>query len=121
MKELFIIKDNITNRISYYHLACFLISLPFDFFYSQLILISFAIHTIIHLKKERLHLLFGRNTLIPVSLYLLGLICICYSPDKTEGSNIAGRQSAMLFIPVLFAFNGLDLFKYKLPLLKIFA
>jgi O-antigen ligase len=121
MRALFIIKDSITNRISYYHLACFLISLPFDFFYSQLVLISFAVHTLIHLKKERLHLLFSRNTVIPVSLYLVGLICICYSNDKTEGSNIAGRQSAMLFIPILFALNELDLFKYKLSLLKIFA
>jgi O-antigen ligase len=121
MKELFIIKDSVTNRISYYHLACFLISLPFDFFYSQLVLISFAMHTVIHFKKERLSFLFIKATLIPISLYLLGLVCICYSADRPEGLNIAGRQSVILFIPVLFAFNELDLHKYKLSLLKIFA
>ncbi len=121
MKALFIIKDSMANRISYYHLLCFLVSLPFDFFYSQLVLISFALHTVIHLKKERLRLLLDRSTLIPASLYLLGLVSIIYSSDKAEGVNIAGRQTALLFIPVLFALNELDILKYRLQLLKIFA
>lgn len=121
MKALFIIKDNIANKISYYHLACFLIILPFDFFYSQLVLVSFAVHTLIQLKQNRLYQLLSKATIIPVSLYILGLACICYSPDKTEGLNLAGRQSAILFIPVLLVLNELDLFKYKFPLLKIFA
>ena len=56
MKKLLFIDDTLENKISYYHLAFFLISLPFDFFYSEVVLTSFAIHTLIHLRKYRLHL-----------------------------------------------------------------
>ncbi|MGG9964234.1 O-antigen ligase family protein [Ferruginibacter sp. SUN106] len=121
MKSLFIIDDNMANKISYYHLACFCIALPFDFFYSQLVLISFALHTLIHLKQSRFRLFADKNTLIPITIFLLGLLTIFYSSDKTEGLNIAGRQSAIFIIPVLLALNPLDLSTYKLPLLKIFA
>ena len=38
MRKLFLIEDTIANKISYYHLAGFLIALPFDFFYSEIIL-----------------------------------------------------------------------------------
>ena len=51
MKELLLINDNTANKISYYHLLFLLASLPFDRFYSHIILISFAAHTLIHLKK----------------------------------------------------------------------
>lgn len=121
MKALFIIDDSTANKISYYHLACFLIMLPFDFFYSQLVLMSFALHTVIHLQKKRLQLLLHKTTLVPISIYLLSLVTICYSYDTAEGFNILGRQSAILFMPILLALNPLDLSKYKLPLLKIFA
>ncbi|GAB2831660.1 O-antigen ligase family protein [Ferruginibacter profundus] len=121
MRSLFIIHDTIANKISYYHLACFCIALPFDFFYSQLVLISFAMHTLIHLKKDRLPLLLHKNTILPVSVFLLSVATIFYSTDKTEGLNIAGRQSAIFIIPVLLALNPLNFSIYKLPLLKIFA
>jgi len=121
MKTLFLIDDNISNKISFYHLACFLVALPFDLFYSQLVIISFAIHTIIHLQENRLHLLLNKIILIPIAVYIIGLIAICYSTDKTEGLNIAGRQTAIFFIPVLLALNQLNLNKYKFQLLKIFA
>jgi len=52
MKELFLIKDTLANKISYYHLMLYLLSLPFDRFYSHLILISFAVHTIIQFNKN---------------------------------------------------------------------
>ena len=121
MKKLFIINDTTANKVSYYHLACFLMLLPFDFFYSQLVMMSFAAHTLIHLKKARFKLLIDKATLIPIIIYLVGLVTICYSTNKTEGLNIAGRQTAIFFMPVLLALNELDLSEYKLPLLKIFA
>jgi O-antigen ligase len=121
MKTLFIINDNTANKISYYHLVCFCMALPFDFFYSQLVLISFAIHTLIHLQSGRLRLLLNKNTLIPISIYFLGLITIIYSSNKAEGLNIAGRQAAIFIIPVLLALNPINLSTYKIALLKIFA
>ena len=121
MKNLFVIQDSTTNKISYYHLLCFVAALPFDFFYSQLIMISFAIHTIIHCKKERLLLLNSKEVLLPVAIYFVSLLTIFYSIDKSEGINIASRQTAIFFMPVVLVLNELDLSKYKLPLFKIFA
>ena len=51
-ESLFKINDSVANKISYYHLALFVASLPFNLFYSHLILISYALHTLIHLKKS---------------------------------------------------------------------
>ena len=121
MKQLFLIEDTIANKISYYHLAAFLIALPFDFFYSEIILISFGLHTLIHAQKAKVKNIFSKRVLILVSIYLLGLAAILYSPDKPEGINVATRQLAILIFPVLFALTDLDLKKYKLNLICIFG
>jgi len=121
MRQLFLIDDTVTNKISYYHLACFLIALPFDFFYSEIILISFGLHTIIHAQKAGLKNIFRKPVLILTSIYLLGVLAIFYSSDKPAGIDIAIRQLAILIFPVLFALTGLDLEKYKLNLICIFG
>ncbi len=121
MRQLFLIDDTITNKISYYQLACFLAALPFDLFYSEIILISFGLHTILHVRKDRVKNIFGKPVLILTSIYLLGLVAILYSPDKQEGINVATRQLAILLFPVLFALTDLDLEKYRLNLMRIFG
>lgn len=113
--------DTITNKISYWHLAAFLVLLPFDFFYSQVILISYTLHTLIHCKQYRLKLLLTRPVLALTAVYFIGIVTILYSPDKKEGLAITGRQTAILLVPVLFVLNELDLSKYSGALLKIFA
>ena len=62
MKQLFLIDDTTVNKISYYHLAAFLIALPFDFFYSEIILISFGLHTLIHTRKEKAGKIFSQTS-----------------------------------------------------------
>lgn len=121
MNTVFNISDTATNKISYYHLACFLILLPFDFFYSQLVLVSFALHTLMHCTRERLQELLSITVLLPVVIYIVSVITISYSIDKAEGFNIAGRQTAIFFMPVLLTLNGLPLQEYKKKLLTIFA
>lgn len=121
MRNLFLINDSLTNKISYYHLAAFLMALPFDFFYSQIILISFGLHTLIHSKKENWKNIFSKSLLVSVSIYLLGLLTIVYSPDKQEGVNIISRQIAILIFPVLFVLTDLDIEKYRESLLCIFG
>jgi O-antigen ligase len=121
MKNLFLIDDTTANRISYYHLACFLAALPFDFFYSEIILISFGLHTILNARKANLKNIFAKPVLILISIYLLGLAAILYSPDKPEAINVATRQLAILIFPVLFALSDLNLEKYKLNLMRIFG
>jgi len=111
MKRLFLIPDTQTNTISYYHLLCFLIALPFDRFYSQLVLISLIIHTLIHLRRERLKLLLTKEVLIVSALYFVSLICIIYSFNKKQGWSDSTIQLALLLFPVILSLNGLDLKK----------
>jgi O-antigen ligase len=121
MRKLFFIEDTVENKVSYYHLAVFLVVLPFDYFYSELILISFALHTLIHVKKTDLKNIFSKPVLVLTSLYFLNLIAILYSPDKQEGINLAIRQLGMLLFPVLFALSHLNFAKYRMQLLCIFG
>ncbi len=121
MKHYFLINDNTENRISYYHLAAFLVALPYDFFYSQLILASFGIHTLLHARRNNLEMLVSKPVLLLISIYVLALIAILYSPDKAEGINILTRQLAIIIFPVLFVLTKLDLEKYRWRLLQIFG
>ncbi len=121
MRALFFIDDSLSNKISYWHLVGFLISLPFDLFYSQVILISLIFHTLIHCKRSYFKTLLSKETLVLVSIYLLGALAIVYSPDKKEGVNIITRQLAILIFPVMFSLSGLDLAKYQMHFCKFFA
>lgn len=121
MKKLFVIEDTLTNQVSFWHLAAFLITLPFDFFYSQIVLVSFAVHTLIHCRRENLQGLRKPALMLLGGFFLLGLLSISYSTDKPEGISIVTRQLALLIIPILFALTGLDLKKYTERLLLIFG
>lgn len=119
MRKIFFINDTVENKISYYHLALFLMVLPYDFFYSELILVSFGLHSFIHIKREDLKNILSQTVVILISLYLLNLVAILYSADKPEGINLAVRQLGILLFPVLFSVSHLDLVKYRLRLFCI--
>ncbi len=121
MKNFFIINDTTANKISYYHLAAFLVLLPVDYFYSELVLFSFGIHTLIHLKKTDLRKLLSKPVLVMTAVYLVGILGMLYSPDMKEAVNVSTRQLAIFLFPVLLTLNGLDLSKYRSGLLQIFA
>jgi O-antigen ligase len=116
MKEVFYIKDSIENKISYYHLLFFLMVLPFDRFYSSIILVSFLVHTLIFTnKRDLLHV--NRDTLILQSVFIVSLISIIYSPSVAGSLNVISNQLALLLFPFLLAVTSLDLSKYRSQLL----
>lgn len=119
MKE--ILNDTAENRISFFLLAFFLVLLPFDYFYSQLVLVCFVMHTLIHCKKSSLHRLLAKEAWLPALVYIVLFVSIAYSTDKKEGLDISGRQTAILLMPVLFALSNFDISRYKMQLLQIFA
>ncbi|MGZ3776206.1 MAG: O-antigen ligase family protein [Mucilaginibacter sp.] len=121
MKELFLIRDNLTNKISFYHLAVFLVSLPFYRFYSHLVLISFGIHTLIHFNKLALKPLFTRRTLVLQSVFFVTVVSTIYATNKNLAFNEWGLDVTILLVPVLFCINPLDLKKYYPQLLMIFS
>ncbi|HZY37694.1 MAG TPA: O-antigen ligase family protein [Mucilaginibacter sp.] len=121
MAELFNIRDSLANKISYYHLLFLLASLPFDRFYSHLVLISYIIHTLIHLKKENIKPVFNLRMLALQSVFLVTVCSTIYSFNKPEAFNEWGKQLTILIFPLVFCLNPLDIHKYRPKLLQAFA
>ncbi|MBS1526328.1 MAG: O-antigen ligase family protein [Bacteroidetes bacterium] len=121
MKELFLIRDNLANRISYYHLMLYLLSLPFDRFYSHLVLISFSLHTIIHFNRHTVKPVFTLRTLILQSVFLAAAISTIYASHLKDAFREWELYIPVVVFPVLFCINPLDLRKYRYNLLLVFA
>ncbi len=121
MRGLLLIKDNLANKISYYHLMLLLLSLPFDLFYSHLILASFAIHTIIQFKKSAIKPIFNLRTAVLTSVFFVTLASTIYTTSPAHAFIEWGLDTPILLLPLLLCFNQLDLKKYRPQLLMAFA
>jgi O-antigen ligase len=102
-------------------LSAFLLLLPYDFFYSQVALAGVAAFTLIQLRLQQLKQLVSLPVLLPAAVYLLNFAGLLYSPDKKEALNIAGRQAALVVLPVLLGLNTGIIKQYKQQLLDVFA
>jgi O-antigen ligase len=118
MNNICAIPGSPANKISYYHLAAFAVSLPFDRFYSELVLISLLLHTLIHSKKSGFRSLFTIENLVLASVFLVNLAGIIYSADKNEAVKDLERQLAIVLFPVLFSLLELDLARYRKKVLQ---
>jgi O-antigen ligase len=120
MKKVLFINDSQANKITYYHLLLFLVALPFDMFYSELVLASLLIHTIIHLRKQyiprRLY-----SCMFPMLIYLLTVTGTFYSSDKPQAFFDLEKQLAFLIFPLIISVAQIDIKKYKLNLLQAFS
>jgi O-antigen ligase len=94
--------------------------LPFDRFYSELVLISLVIHTIIHLKKSRLRSI-PAIILLFSSIWLLTIFGTLYTRDPQQAFKDWEKQLALILFPLIFSINSIELNKYKLNLLKSFS
>lgn len=121
MKEPQTIPDTRENRIGYYFLAAFLITLPFDRFYNQLALMGFLAHTLIHLRRKPWRDYLNIQTLLPASVLLLNLLGMAYSPDTRQAGEDAGRQSVLLLIPLALAASNFSVTRYRERLLALFS
>jgi len=120
MKKLFYPAESIENRISFYMLLCFLLTLPFDRFYSTITLICFLIHSLIYFRKERFRQV-GKETFILQSVFWVSVLASLYAPSWNGASNTISKQLAIFLFPVLLAVSPLDLLKYRSKLLAGFA
>lgn len=121
IKELFSVKDTLANKISYYHLMLFMLSLPFDRFYSHVILVSFAIHTLIHLSKKEIKPIFTRRTLVLQAVFFVTAISTIYTVNRTAAFKDWELYIPVLLFPILFCLNPLDLKRYQQQLFLAFA
>src|ERR1700744_1591062 len=121
MSGLFQIEDNLSNKISYYHIMLLMATLPFDMFYSHLVLISFALHTFINFDKNLFKQVFKLRTLVLQSVFFVTLLSTIYTINLHDASTEIGRRVVILLFPILLYLNPLDLKKYRPQLLLSFA
>ena len=121
MKERFFIKASMADKITYYHLLVFAMALPFDRLYSELALISLAVHTVIHIRKADI----TRNRLsaifIPAAIYFLTVLATAYTHFYGEAFYEWERQLAILLFPLIILYNSFDFKKYRLNILLALA
>jgi len=96
-------------------------SLPFDRFYSHLILISYGIHTLIQLKHGAVKPLFKWRTFILQSVFFITVLSTFYGINRHEGFNDWGKQIVIFLFPIFFCLNPLNVKKYRQQLLLSFA
>ena len=121
MKELLPGSDSLSNRISFYHMLLLLVSLPFDRFYSHIILVSFAVHTLIQLKKDDIKPILSARVLAVQAVFFISAIATIYTAYQQEAFNEWGRNIVILILPLLLCLNAIDLQKYRPVLLLVFA
>ena len=98
-----------------------LISLPYDMFYSHLILISCIVETLIHLRKTDIKPLLTITNLALASVFFVTAVGTLYSINKPQAFNEWGKQITILLFPLVFCLNPLDIKKYRDNLLLVFA
>jgi O-antigen ligase len=121
MRELFRIKDSLANKISYYHLMLLMASLPFDRFYSHIILASFAAHTLIQLRKGTVKPVLTLRNAVLQSVFFVTLLSTIYTINRHEAFTEWGKQITILLIPIIFCLTALDVKKYRSKLLLAFS
>ncbi|UOE46668.1 O-antigen ligase family protein [Mucilaginibacter sp. SMC90] len=121
MEKLLMPDDTLNNRISYYLLMLLLLSLPFDMFYSHLLLIGLALHTIVQIQKSTIKPLLTSTNFALAAVFLVTLLSTIYSTNKPRAFTELGRQVTILLIPLIFCFNPLDIKKYRHNLLLVFS
>jgi hypothetical protein len=121
MKQLLLINDTPANKISYYHVLLLMASLPFDLFYSHVILISFTLHTLIHLDKNKLKSLRSFKLVVLPSVLFISIIATIYTINPHAAFTEWTLRIPLLLFPVVFLLNGLDLKKYRENLLMGFS
>jgi O-antigen ligase len=121
MKKLLLIKDTLPNQISYYHLVLMMAMLPFDQFYSHVIFISFALHTLFFSQKEKFKELITLRNIVMQAVFFITLISLTYTKYPAAAGTDITRQLVILLFPVFFSLTSFNFNKYRDNLLLIFS
>ena len=89
-----------TEKIRFVLALLFVFSLPYDRFYSSLILIVFTLLTLIDFRKVKIKTIPKQLWLFQIP-YLLSIVGYFYSYNKAEAGFILERQLAIIIFPLL--------------------
>lgn len=121
MSGLLTIDDTLTSKISYYHLMLLMVSLPFNMYYSHIILLSYALHTLIHLNRKDIKPIFKLRTLALLSVFIITVLSTIYTINTQAAFTDWGKQITILLFLLLFCLNPFDVKKYRDQLLLTFS
>jgi len=121
MTNLVKIDDTLANKISYYHIALLMASLPFDMFYSHLITVSFGLHTLIHVSKKNIQPIFTWRMLALLSVFFVSVLSAIYTSNAKGAGDEIGRRATVVILPLLLCLNPTDLNKYRARLFFWFS
>src|SRR5258708_2667508 len=108
MREIFYIEDTPANKISYYLMLAFVVTLPFDRMYSELALIGLLLHTLIHLRKEDISWSFRWVGWTSAVLFLLTMAGTLYAAKPSNAFPEWEKQLALVLFPLIVWFSRLD-------------
>ena len=101
--KLYKLQESLKNKISLYHLVLFLMLLPFDRFFSEIVVISFLLHTFIHLSKPKLQQALNWQTLTVYSVFLVSVTALLWTAYVKEGLQDLEHQLVILLFPLAFS------------------
>lgn len=120
MQKIFYIEDTPANKISYYLLLGFLVTLPFDRMYSELALIGLLLHTLVHFRGG-INWSFRWAGWMSAGIYLTTMLGTLYTPSPSQAFFEWEKQLALVLFPLISWCSGLDWQFYRLRLMKGFA
>lgn len=120
VKEIYYTDDTPENKISYYLLLIFLVTLPLDRIYSELALIGLLLHTLIHPAVGREGALRWQGWMV-AGLFVGMVLCTFYAPRFSDAERQLEKQLALLLFPFIMWYTRLDIGFVRERLLKGFA
>lgn len=119
--RLNILNDTLENRISFALLAAFLVSLPFDRLYSEVILICLVAHQVLHLDRSRLRLLLDKEVWLLQSLFIWIALNALRAEHRQEALDEVVKLLAVVVFPALFRVLAQPMAPYRDTLLLLFS
>ena len=121
MQTPFTEKESLANKIYIVHLCLFLLTLPFERFYSEVILISLLFHTLFHFNKKGIQDFPLKKTVYLQIVFYPSIIFMVSTPFIGRALTDAEIQLAILIFPFILASNRTTLVKYKSLLLNVWV
>jgi O-antigen ligase len=109
------------DRFGFGFMTAFLVSLPYDRFFNQLILAGWLCHVLIHSRagywKRLLHPYFW----LVGGIFWIGLLAMSYTPYARQGWSDVGKQVAFVMLPLIFSLSHYNWRLYANRALGIFS
>ncbi|RYY82451.1 MAG: hypothetical protein EOO15_23015, partial [Chitinophagaceae bacterium] len=112
--------DTTENKVSLLLVVLFAASLPFDRFYSQILLLFLALNTLIQLRAENLRKVPLPALLLHSCIWLLTLLGTAYTAFPQQAFPFWERQLALLLLPLCLYLLPLNIQRYRKLVLEVF-